>query len=233
VRGSKIGMIFQDPMSSLNPAHKVGNQIAEVLTNTLGMSRRQAIQESIALLSKVGIASPRRQFHSYPHELSGGMRQRVLIACAIASKPRLLIADEPTTALDVTVQAQILGLLQDLKDEIDMAMILISHDFGVVAQYCDEVVVMYAGCVVEYGSVMDVFENPLHPYTQALLRSIPKLSGHRQRELFPIKGQPPDLEQLVSGCPFAPRCERAKTACSSVDMALSGNDNTHVSACPF
>ena len=135
-------MIFQDPMSSLNPAHKVGNQIAEVLTNTLGMSRRQAIQESIALLGKVGIASPRRQFHSYPHELSGGMRQRVLIACAIASKPRLLIADEPTTALDVTVQAQILGLLQDLKDEIDMAMILISHDFGVVAQHCDEVVVM-------------------------------------------------------------------------------------------
>ena len=161
------------------------------------------------------------------------MRQRVLIACAIAPKPRLLIADEPTTALDVTVQAQILGLLKDLKVESNMAMILISHDFGVVAQYCDQVAVMYAGCVVEYGSVADVFEKPLHPYTQALLRSIPKLSGYEDRALFPIKGQPPDLGQLVPGCPFAPRCDRATTACSNIDMSLSGNDNTHLSACPF
>jgi len=233
VRGSKIGMIFQDPMSALNPTHKIGNQIAEVLTTKLGIPRRKAVTEAIALLTKVGIASPSRHFHSYPHELSGGMRQRVLIACAIAAKPRLLIADEPTTALDVTVQAQILRLLIDLKVEIDMAMILISHDFGVVAQYCDEVAVMYAGCVVEYGSVVDIFENPLHPYTKALLRSIPKLTGHEDRGLLPIKGQPPDLGQLPTGCPFAPRCDRAGSACSNVDMSLSGANDAHLSACPF
>jgi oligopeptide transport system ATP-binding protein len=161
------------------------------------------------------------------------MRQRVLIACAIAAKPSLLIADEPTTALDVTVQAQILSLLKDLKLETGMAMILISHDFGVIAQYCDEVAVMYGGCIVEYGTVMDVFEKPQHPYTKALLRSIPKLSGYTDRELFPIQGQPPDLGTLTSGCPFAPRCDRSQAACSDVDMKLAEIYTNHSSACPF
>ena len=233
IRGRKIGMVFQDPMSSLNPVYKIGEQIVEVLRSKLRMPRRKAIAEAISLLKKVGIASSESQFHSYPHELSGGMRQRVLIACAIAAKPSLLIADEPTTALDVTVQAQILSLLKDLKLETGMAMILISHDFGVIAQYCDEVAVMYGGCIVEYGTVMDVFEKPQHPYTKALLRSIPKLSGYTDRELFPIQGQPPDLGTLTSGCPFAPRCDRSQAACSDVDMKLAEIYTNHSSACPF
>ena len=233
IRGLKIGMVFQDPMSSLNPVYKIGEQIVEVLKNKLRMHRREAISEALTLLKKVGIAAPERQFHSYPHELSGGMRQRILIACAIATRPSLLIADEPTTALDVTVQAQILSLLRDLKVEIGMAMILISHDFGVVAQYCDEVAVMYGGCIVEYGPVMNVFENPQHPYTRALLRSIPRLSGHDDRELFPIQGQPPDLANLPKGCPFSPRCDLSQLACSDVDMKLKEVQAGHSSACPF
>ena len=233
IRGQEIGMIFQDPMSSLNPVYRIGDQIVEVLRNKLRMRRRKAITEAISLLKKVGIASPEQQFHSYPHELSGGMRQRVLIACAIATRPSLLIADEPTTALDVTVQAQILSLLRELKLEIGMAMILISHDFGVVAQYCDEVAVMYGGCIVEYGAVTNVFEKPKHPYTRALLRSIPKLSGHTDRELYPIQGQPPDLSRLTKGCPFAPRCDQSQEGCSDIDMTLAEVQANHLTACPY
>ena len=233
IRGQQIGMVFQDPMSSLNPVYKVGEQIVEVLRNKLRMRRREATTEAISLLKKVGIASPEQQFHSYPHELSGGMRQRVLIACAIATRPSLLIADEPTTALDVTVQAQILSLLRELKLEIEMAMILISHDFGVVAQYCDEVAVMYGGFIVEYVTVINVFEKPKHQYTRALLRSIPKLSGHTDRELLPIQGQPPDLGRLTSGCPFAPRCDQSQAECSEVGMTLAEVHTNHLTACPF
>ena len=233
VRGGDIGMIFQDPTSSLNPVYRVGAQVVEVLQVKLGMKRREAAARAIELLDRVGIASPETRFNAYPHELSGGMRQRAMIATAIATQPKLLIADEPTTALDVTVQTQIMALLTDLQKDTGLAMILVSHDFGVVAQHCDVVAVMYAGYVVEYAPVHDIFENPQHPYTRALLSSIPKLEAGQAQDLIPVQGQPPELSQLPSGCPFAPRCEIVRTECTSVTMTLESTRPHHLSACPF
>jgi oligopeptide/dipeptide ABC transporter ATP-binding protein len=233
LRGSEISMIFQDPMSSLNPVFTVGDQITEPLRQHRGMGRREARREAVRLLDRVGIPAPKQRLRAYPHELSGGMRQRAMIAIAISCRPKLLLADEPTTALDVTIQDQILSLLLELKAEEGMAIVLVSHDLGVIAQTCDRVAVMYAGFVVEQAQTDALFTSPKHPYTSALLAALPELALLRgDRRLVPIQGQPPDLVALAPGCPFAPRCAHARPECSSVSMQLGG-DETHPTACPF
>jgi peptide/nickel transport system ATP-binding protein/oligopeptide transport system ATP-binding protein len=235
VRGSQIAMIFQDPMSSLNPVFTVGSQIVEPLRQHRGMSGPEARREAVDLLSRVGIASPSERLRAYPHELSGGMRQRAMIAVAISCKPKLLLADEPTTALDVTIQDQILSLLLDLQAQEGMAIVLVSHDLGVIAQTCDRVAVMYAGYVVEQAATTDLFAAPKHPYTAALLDALPELAHERgDRRLVAITGQPPDLGDLPDGCPFAPRCTHARPACSEVSMELLPvGERDHSTACPF
>jgi oligopeptide/dipeptide ABC transporter ATP-binding protein len=232
VRGTEIGMIFQDPLTSLNPALTVGRQVSEVLRVKGAMSRRRAAEEAVQLLDRVGIASPRERARDYPHQLSGGMRQRIMIAIAIALKPKLLLADEPTTALDVTVQDQILTLLKDLQTDYGMAMIMVSHDIGVIGQTCDAVAAMYAGSVVEYGTVDDVLDRTRHPYTEGLLGSTPTIDFRPGRPpLASIGGQPPDLAMLPPGCPFAPRCSHAVSACDSAPMILDRDVPAHGSAC--
>jgi peptide/nickel transport system ATP-binding protein len=234
IRGREISMIFQDPTSSLNPVYTIGEQIAETLRVKLGMSRRQARGRAVELLDHVGIPAARARLGSFPHELSGGMRQRVMIAIAIACVPRLLLADEPTTALDVTIQDQILALLAELQREFGMAMILVSHDLGVVAQNCDAVYVMYAGHVVEHAPTAELFRSPSHPYTVGLLRALPSVRepGRRGR-LEQIVGQPPDLADLPAGCPFRPRCPGERADCAAVTMALEAAGPAHATACPF
>jgi oligopeptide/dipeptide ABC transporter ATP-binding protein len=233
-RGMDVAMVFQDPMSSLNPVFTVGHQIAEVLTTRRGLSRTDARARAVELLDRVGIPSPERRTKAYPHELSGGMRQRVMIALALAGAPRLLLADEPTTALDVTIQDQILFLLADIRRETGMSMILVSHDMGVIAQTCDTVAVMYAGCLVEVAPALELFARPQHPYTRALLEAIPRLDMDVARgALRPIAGQPPDMRELSGGCPFAPRCAYARAACADVTMELLPVGPDHRSACPF
>jgi oligopeptide/dipeptide ABC transporter ATP-binding protein len=212
IRGREIAMIFQDPMSSLNPVLTVGRQIREALETHLGMDESKATRRAAELLDQVGIANPRERLKHYPHEFSGGMRQRAMIAMALACEPKLLIADEPTTALDVTIQAQILDLLRDLVGERDTALILITHDLGVVAGMCERVKVMYAGTIVEAGRASQLFRQPRHPYTLGLLQSIPRLDTARQA-LHPIRGAPRDMLSPPDHCPFAPRCPNAIATC--------------------
>jgi oligopeptide/dipeptide ABC transporter ATP-binding protein len=227
LRGEKLSMIFQDPASSLNPVHTVGSQVSEVLRVKLGYSRKAARTEAIELLGHVGIPEPARRMSSYPHELSGGQRQRVMIAMAIACRPRVLLADEPTTALDVTTQEQILQLLLRLQQESGMAVILVTHDLGVIEEVCDQVVVMYAGYVVERGEVQSL-ANARHPYTRGLMAAMPQIHTRSLPDV--IAGQPPDLGMLPPGCPFAPRCPQVNERCDGVDM-----DATTLTpcACPF
>ncbi|HSL59505.1 MAG TPA: ABC transporter ATP-binding protein [Acidimicrobiales bacterium] len=212
VRGNEISMVFQDPMTSLNPVYTIGNQLAEVTRRHLGYSKKQAAARALELLELVGISNPKRRLGQYPHEFSGGMRQRVLIAMALSCEPELLIADEPTTALDVTIQAQILELLAELQSELGLSVLLITHDLGVVAGMCDRVAVMYGGRLAEVGPADDMFAAPAHPYSDGLLRSTPRLDEVQSR-LVSIDGAPPDLVAPPTGCPFAPRCAHASDRC--------------------
>jgi oligopeptide transport system ATP-binding protein len=225
IKGSKIGMIFQDPMTSLNPTMKIGIQIEESIRMHQNVTKQQAKKRAIEMIKLVGIPNPEERYHQYPHEFSGGMRQRVMIAIALACNPELLIADEPTTALDVTIQAQVLRLMKELKEKTETAIILITHDLGVVAETAERVAVMYAGILVETGSVEDIFENPRHPYTWGLLESIPDHDAATKEKLVPIQGSPPDLFAPPKGCPFAPRCKYAMEVCVDHmpdDYAISG-----------
>jgi len=231
VRGAGLAMIFQEPMTSLNPVFTVGGQIAEAIRLHRRVRRRTAWARAVELLDEVGIPEPQRRARDYPHRLSGGMRQRVMIAIAISCEPRVLIADEPTTALDVTIQAEILDLLRTLRERRGMAVVLITHDLGVVAEQADEVAIMYAGRIVEHASVLDIFERPLHPYTQALLRSMPSLGGERRGRLEAIPGQVPDLRHLPSGCHFRDRCPKAVGPCAEVEPPLEEKARGHAAAC--
>ncbi len=231
IRGNAIAMIFQEPMSSLNPVFTVGNQIAEAVRLHQGLGRRAAREKAIEMLSLVEIPEAERRVDEYPHQLSGGMRQRVMIAMALSCHPRVLIADEPTTALDVTIQAQILDLLAGLQERLGMAMILVTHDLGVVAERADDVAIMYAGRIVEHAPVDVIFSRPMHPYTRGLLRSIPKAGAEKARRLEAIPGMVPDLLQLPSGCHFRDRCPRAISRCTAIDPDLEALQPQHEVAC--
>jgi len=232
LRGREIAMIFQEPLSALNPVHTVGGQIAESLQLHRGMSTQAAHAEALSLLERVGIPEAKRRLREYPHQLSGGMNQRAMIAMALACRPRLLIADEPTTALDVTIQAQILNLLRDLQREFGMALILITHDLGVVAEIADDVAVMYAGSVVEQASVNDLFAHPMHPYTAGLLHAIPRIDATAQT-LMPIEGTVPSAMATPPGCSFAPRCAYAQDRCRLERPALRRTADGRALACHF
>ncbi len=214
VRGKEIAMIFQDPMTSLNPVYTIGNQIMEMILEHEKMSRREARARAIEMLKLVGIPAAEKRIDSYPHEFSGGMRQRVMIALALSCNPKLLIADEPTTALDVTIQAQILSLIKSLNKQFGMTTMLITHDLGVVATVCDKVAVMYGGLIMEYGTADEIFYHPRHPYTMGLLGSIPHVDGGEKRRLIPIDGTPPDLINPPKGCPFSTRCKYCMNVCT-------------------
>jgi oligopeptide transport system ATP-binding protein len=231
IRGSKIAMVFQDPMTSLDPTMRVGRQITESLKKHLGMSGRRARERSVELMKMVGIPNAEARLRQYPHQFSGGMRQRVVIAIALACDPQILIADEPTTALDVTIQAQILELLRDLQERIGTSVILITHDLGVVAQTAHRVAVMYAGKVVETGTVREIFYNPQMPYTWGLLSSIPLPTADRSQDLIPIPGSPPDMADPPKGCPFTPRCPYAMQICAEEMPGYTTFSAEHRAAC--
>jgi oligopeptide/dipeptide ABC transporter ATP-binding protein len=231
LRGRELAMIFQEPMTSLNPVLSIGRQLTEPLEIHLGLSTASARQRAVELLALVGIPDPERRLAQYPHHFSGGMRQRLMIAMALACEPALILADEPTTALDVTIQAQILELMQDLSRRLGIAMVLITHNLGVVARYADRVNVMYAGKMVEQGAARDIYARPRHPYTMGLLRSVPRLDEARKAQLHPIDGQPPDLTRLPPGCAFAPRCQYAIARCQHEPPPLLHLSNDHLSAC--
>ena len=231
IRGRDIGMIFQEPMTSLNPVLSIGRQLIETLEHHLKMPTDKAMDRARELLGLVGISEPDRRLKQYPHHLSGGMRQRVMIAMALACEPKLIIADEPTTALDVTIQAQILELMKKLTRELGVAMIIITHNLGVVARYADRVNVMYAGRIVESGPAREIYNNPRHPYTLALLRSVPRMDLPRGMKLEPVDGQPPDLTKLDGGCSFRPRCRFAQASCADAQPPLELVSPEHTSAC--
>jgi len=232
IRGRDIGMVFQEPMTSLNPVLTIGRQITETLEQHQRTARAAATTRALDLLSMVGIADPARRLKQYPHQLSGGMRQRVMIAIALACNPRLIIADEPTTALDVTIQAQILELMKSLTLKLGVAQIVITHNLGVVARYASRVNVMYAGRIIEAGSAEAIYHDPRHPYTMALLRSVPRLDQPRRARLDPVEGQPPDLTRLDGGCAFRPRCRFAVARCAEAQPPLvPAGEGDHLSAC--
>ena len=231
IRGNEVSIIFQDPMTSLNPVYTIGNQITEVIRLHTGKSKKEAYDRAKELLELVGINEPTKRLKQYPHELSGGMRQRVMIAIALACEPKLLIADEPTTALDVTIQAQILELMQELRQKLGMSIIMITHDLGVVASMCERIAVMYAGHIVEYGTADEIFYEPKHEYTKGLINSIPKLSAQKIERLVPIEGQPVDLLNPPAGCPFAPRCANCMKICLREMPPKTELSDTHYSHC--
>ena len=230
IRGNKISIIFQDPMTSLNPTYTIGHQLMEAITLHTGRNKQQAWDRAVEMLRLVNVNEPEKRMKQYPFEFSGGMRQRVMIAMALACEPDILIADEPTTALDVTIQAQILELMQSLQKELGMAIIMITHDLGVVAQLCDEVIVMYAGSICEQGTADEIFYNPKHEYTKGLMRSIPTLESDGQR-LQPITGTPIDLLNMPAGCPFAPRCDAAMKICLRQRCERMQINGDHQAAC--
>jgi oligopeptide/dipeptide ABC transporter ATP-binding protein len=231
VRGSEIAMVFQEPMTSLNPVLTIGRQLTEGVEIHLGLDSGAARARAVELLGMVGIPDPERRLEQYPHHFSGGMRQRMMIAMALACKPSLILADEPTTALDVTIQAQILELMRDLSRRLGVAMLIITHNLGVVARYADRVNVMYAGRIIEQASAAELYAHPRHPYTMGLLRSVPRLDEPRRARLDPIEGQPPDLTRLPPGCAFGPRCAYRVERCSERAPPLAGVRAGHRSAC--
>jgi oligopeptide/dipeptide ABC transporter ATP-binding protein len=231
IRGRKISMVFQEPMTSLNPVLSIGLQLTETMQHHLGLSLVGAKKRAVELLTKVGIADPKRRLDQYPHHLSGGMRQRVMIALALSCEPKLIIADEPTTALDVTIQAQILELMKELTRELGVALIVITHNLGIVARYADRVNVMYAGKMIEMGQAKQIYHDPLHPYTLGLLASVPRMDQPRGERLVPIIGQPPDLTRLDNGCAFRARCRYAIDRCANEIPLLEGTGDDHFVAC--
>jgi oligopeptide/dipeptide ABC transporter ATP-binding protein len=231
VRGAEIAMIFQDPMTSLNPVMTIGKQISEPMLEHLGMTEQEAFERAGELLNLVGIPQAAERLNDYPHQFSGGMRQRVMIAMALSCNPKILIADEPTTALDVTIQAQIVDLVRELRDRLGMAIIWITHDLGIIAGLAEHVKVMYAGYVVEEADVRDVYSKPKHPYTNALLASLPRVDGKHGDRLANIEGRPPDLLQMAMFCPFAPRCDYVREICWSQNPALRSVAGKHKIAC--
>ena len=231
MRGNEVSIIFQDPMTSLNPVYTIGNQIEEVLRLHTDKTKPERHARAKELLELVGINEPEKRLKQYPHELSGGMRQRVMIAIALACEPKLLIADEPTTALDVTIQAQILELMQELRQKLGMSIIMITHDLGVVASMCEKIAVMYAGHIVEYGTTDEIFYQPGHEYTKGLIKSIPQLNAKETERLVPIEGQPVDLMNPPKGCPFAPRCESCMKICLNEKPPETVLSDTHYTYC--
>lgn len=231
IRGKDIGMIFQDPMTSLNPVFTIGNQLMEGLRRHMHMHKEQAYKRALEMLALVGVNNPEQRMKQYPHEFSGGMRQRAMIAMTLACEPKLLIADEPTTALDVTIQAQILDLMKDLRTQIHSAIILITHDLGIISELCDDIIVMYAGRIAERGTIDDIFYRAAHPYTIGLLRCLPRLDSDEKEPLIPVEGTPIDQLALPAGCAFAPRCGHCLKICLQQQPPLFELDEGHASAC--